>query len=389
MEYQRLNQRLNMAPQNNQSSEGKLLGIMKDFGDKILFFSLVAVGMMASSLWSPPDTMGKKLPPILVTKEVLVEYVEDRLIQLERKENLTEEEVVELNFIRQNRTNFQKLAEFYGMEIEEARPEKRPSQEESPIRVTVEKSSKTTSQSDPTPADASQLRKEEAVIGATSIQLPEIRETFAEVKPVAKMTEHERPKRAEENTAKKSTKQGVTSPEEISSIHRSSETSIAASNSTSQAYLPIYLNDPPSSLGITKEEVNQLLTNYVEYYTKRDIDRFLSLFSPNATQNWTKGFDRIQKIYSEFFDQSRDVLYHLEGTTIRFYQNAVEAKSRYRIYQVLQDGKTNVWEGRVRWILERENEDLKIRYLDYKQEKFPHERKRRPTEHGTRAERDR
>jgi hypothetical protein len=346
MEYQRLNQRLNMAPQNNQSSEGKLLGIMKDFGDKILFFSLVAVGMMASSLWSPPDTMGKKLPVILVTKEVLVEYVEDRLIQLERKENLTEEEVVELNFIRQNRTNFQKLAEFYGMQIEEARPEKRPSQEESPIRVTVEKSSKTTSQSDPTPADASQLRKEEAVIGATSIQLPEIRKTFAEVKPVAKMTEHERPKRAEENTAKKSTKQGVTSPEEISSIHRSSETSIAASNSTSQAYLPIYLNDPPSSLGITKEEVNQLLTNYVEYYTKRDIDRL-------------------------------------------FYQNAVEAKSRYRIYQVLQDGKTNVWEGRVRWILERENGDLKIRYLGYRQEKSPHEKKRRSTEPGTRVERDR
>lgn len=353
---------------------------MKGFNWKIFVFSALAVGVTATSLWGANKKTEGKVPPLLVTKQVLIEYVRDRLDQLEQKEGLTEKEAEELMFIGQNRDDLPKLAEFYGMEIKEA-----PSREESPVRVTVEKSSKTTSQSEQIPADA----KQEAVIGATSIQLPEIRETFAEVKPVAKMTEHERPKRAEENTAKKSTKQGVTSPEEISSIHRSSEASIAASNSASQAYLPIYLNDPPSSLGITKEEVNQLLTNYVEYYTKRDIDRFLSLFSPNATQNWTKGFDRIQKIYSEFFDQSRDVLYHLEGTTIRFYQNAVEAKSRYRIYQVPKDGKTNVWEGRVRWILERENGDLKIRYLDYREEKSRHERKRRPTEHGTRAERDR
>jgi hypothetical protein len=353
---------------------------MRGFNWKILVFSALAVGITATSLWGANEKTGGKAPPLLVTKQVLIEYVLDRVDHLEQKEGLTEKEAEELIFIGQNRDDLSKLAEFYGMEIKEA-----PFREESPVRVTVEKSSKTTSQSEQILAHTMQ----EAVMGATSIQLTEIRETFAEVKPVAKMTEHERPKRAEESTAKENTKQGVTSPEEISSIHRSWEASIAALNSASQAYLPIYLNDPPPSLGITKEEVNQLLTNYVEYYNRRDIDRFLSLFSPNATQNWTKKFDRIQKIYSEFFDQSQDVLYHLEGTTIRFYQNAVEVKSRYRIYQVPKDGKTNVWEGRVRWILERENGELKIRYLDYKQEQFLHERKRQPTEPGTRAERDR
>ncbi len=60
---------------------------------------------------------------LLVTKEVLIEYVEDRLSQLEGKEELDEEEAVELDFIRENRHNLRALADFYRMKIKEEIPE--------------------------------------------------------------------------------------------------------------------------------------------------------------------------------------------------------------------------------------------------------------------------
>jgi hypothetical protein len=52
-------------------------------------------------------------------------------------------------------------------------------------------------------------------------------------------------------------------------------------------------------------------------------------------------------------------------------------------------GEKRIWRGDIRWVLVRENGNLRVRYLDYKQEKFLQERKRRRTQPGTRAERDR
>ena len=118
---------------------------------------------------------------------------------------------------------------------------------------------------------------------------------------------------------------------------------------------------------ITKEEVRQFFGNYVEQYTQRDIDGFLSQFSLKALQNGRDGFDRIRKIYSDFFDQSEELRYHIDDMRMQIYQNTVHVIARYKVDQILKkEGKRGTWRGDIHWILVRENGALKVRYLDYR-----------------------
>ncbi len=123
---------------------------------------------------------------------------------------------------------------------------------------------------------------------------------------------------------------------------------------------------------ITKKEVRQFFANYVKQYTQRDIDGFLSLFSPEALQNERDGFDEIKKIYSDFFDQSQELRYYIDDMRMRIYQYTVHVIARYKVDQILKKGaKRGTWRGDIRWVLVRENGDLKIRYLDYRPQKSP------------------
>jgi len=128
-----------------------------------------------------------------------------------------------------------------------------------------------------------------------------------------------------------------------------------------------------ASLLATEEEVKQFFTLYIDRYMKKDIDGFHSLFSSKALQNGKDELNQIKKIYSNFFNQSQEVRYHMEGTRIEIYQNAVHVKARYIVNQRLKKGKENkVWRGDISWILVRENGALRIRYLDYKQQNPRH-----------------
>ena len=128
----------------------------------------------------------------------------------------------------------------------------------------------------------------------------------------------------------------------------------------------------PPSLIATEDEVKEFLTCYIDRYAQKDVEGFLSLFFSKAVQNGKYGFNEIKKIYSDFFEQSHTLRYHMEDTRIGIYQNAVHIKARYKVDQILEkERKKKVWKGDIRWILVRENEVLKIRYLDYKQQN-PH-----------------
>jgi len=126
------------------------------------------------------------------------------------------------------------------------------------------------------------------------------------------------------------------------------------------------------SLIATEEEVRQFFADYVERYNQKDIDGFLSLFSPKAIQNRRDGFNEIRSIYSDFFDKSRKLRYRLEDMKINVYQNAAEARGHYTLVQKQKKRwKKKVWKGDIRWVLVRENGALKIRTLDYMAEKSP------------------
>jgi len=128
----------------------------------------------------------------------------------------------------------------------------------------------------------------------------------------------------------------------------------------------------PTPLIATEEEVKQFFAQYRERYNQNDIEGFLSLFSSRAVQNQRDGFDEIKEIYSKFFDQSRELSYHMEDTRIQIYQNAVEVWARYKIDQTSKrGGRKRVWMGDIRWILLKENGDLKIRFLDFRPQESP------------------
>jgi ketosteroid isomerase-like protein len=132
--------------------------------------------------------------------------------------------------------------------------------------------------------------------------------------------------------------------------------------------------EPPQVPGllVDGEEVKQFFSDYIDRYTRKDIDGFLSFFSSKAVQNQKDGLEGIRTIYTKFFDQSQELQYHLEGMKVEVYQNAVEVKARFRVDQKLKEsGEDKVWKGNVRWVLVMEERRLKISSLDYQNEKSP------------------
>jgi ketosteroid isomerase-like protein len=133
--------------------------------------------------------------------------------------------------------------------------------------------------------------------------------------------------------------------------------------------LPV-LQAPPSRLIATTQEVRQFFDSYIERYTRKDIDGFLWLFSLNAVQNQRDGLPGIREIYSSFFDQTQTLRCRFEEPKVEIYENAVEAKARYEIEQIMKrTGEKKTLKGRIRWVLIKEDGILKIISIDYKHEK--------------------
>lgn len=127
---------------------------------------------------------------------------------------------------------------------------------------------------------------------------------------------------------------------------------------------------PPSFLA-REDEVKKFFNTYIERYHRMDIEGFLSLFSPKAIQNKKDGPEGIRKIYTDFFNQGKEVRYRIQDMKIEIYQNVVEVRAHYEIEQILKmGGKKKVWRGQIQWILGKENGVLKIISLDYQHQKI-------------------
>ena len=125
---------------------------------------------------------------------------------------------------------------------------------------------------------------------------------------------------------------------------------------------------PP--LAASEEEVRAFFGNYAMIYNQKNIEGFLSFFSPQAVQNQTDRYEEIKRIYTRFFRQSAELSYHIEGLKIEVYENGAEAKARFQIDQVLRaGGEIRVWKGSIRWVLHKENGALRIISLDYQNQK--------------------
>lgn len=127
---------------------------------------------------------------------------------------------------------------------------------------------------------------------------------------------------------------------------------------------------PLAPLLTTQEEVVQFFATYVDRYTRKDVNGFLSLFSSKAIQNQKDKLEGIRADYSNFFDRSLSLAFRMEEMNMEIYQNAVEVKAHYQIDQVLNEGgEKKILRGNIRWILGKENGILKILSVDYQNQK--------------------
>jgi len=125
-------------------------------------------------------------------------------------------------------------------------------------------------------------------------------------------------------------------------------------------------NPSPAPLIATDQEVRGFFAQYIDRYNKKVLEAFLLLFSLRAKQNRQYGLPEIRAIYADFFNRSQSLQMSLEGMKIEIYENAVEAKARYAVNQVLKEGgEKRALKGDIRWVLAREDGELKIVSVDY------------------------
>ena len=120
-----------------------------------------------------------------------------------------------------------------------------------------------------------------------------------------------------------------------------------------------------------EDEVERFFEDYLRCYTQRDIDGFLGFFSRRAIQNRKENIDEIRRIYSQFFNHSESLLYHLKNPKIEIFPNNAQVRASYEIRQVLQTGDTRLWKGNVEWTLMREDGKLKIFSILYQHDRSP------------------
>ncbi|NIS61801.1 MAG: hypothetical protein GTO13_14215, partial [Proteobacteria bacterium] len=169
---------------------------MKTLGH--IFLVAVTVSSFALSTYAKGDYAKRKL---LVTEQVLVEYVEDRLNQLEVREDLSEEEAVELEFIHHNRHNLQGLADFYGMKIEEEIPKRISAREEPPARKIQEEKREEIPQSRPVAPDTVKSEEASLPMEATRIETTELDESLGDPAPNEEMAKARTGERMEGSVA--------------------------------------------------------------------------------------------------------------------------------------------------------------------------------------------
>lgn len=121
---------------------------------------------------------------------------------------------------------------------------------------------------------------------------------------------------------------------------------------------------PPGD--VLKAEIGEFLSKYAERYVEKDIEGFLLLFSSRAVLNQKDGLEGIRRIYTHFFGESKELRYRLMDPMVEANQTWLEIKAGFEVDQVLRKGgEKKVWRGQIRWLLSRENDALKIVFLDY------------------------
>ena len=120
---------------------------------------------------------------------------------------------------------------------------------------------------------------------------------------------------------------------------------------------------------VEENEVREFLAKYADRYTQRDIEGFLSFFSPMAIQNQKDRIEKIREMYSKQFEQYERFKYQLKDPKMKILENSVKVRASYEIEQFSKKGETKQLRGDIEWELVREGKELKVLTIEYKPEK--------------------
>ena len=127
---------------------------------------------------------------------------------------------------------------------------------------------------------------------------------------------------------------------------------------------------PPVPPPFVKEnEVREFLAKYVDRYKQRDIEGFLSFFSPMAIQNQKDRIEKIREMYSKQFERYESFRYQVKDPQVKILENSVRVRASYEIEQFSKKGETKQLRGDIEWELVREGKELKVLTIEYKPEK--------------------
>jgi hypothetical protein len=117
---------------------------------------------------------------------------------------------------------------------------------------------------------------------------------------------------------------------------------------------------------VLEKEVRQFLDAYTSHYMKKDIYKFMTLFSKKAVENRMLPYADIRQTYRKNFDDSDSLKYDLEIISIQPYRKSAFVSGRYRVVKAIKSEKgKRIVQGKIQWYLVRERGSLKIREINY------------------------
>jgi len=117
---------------------------------------------------------------------------------------------------------------------------------------------------------------------------------------------------------------------------------------------------------ITETEARRFIEEYINQYTKMDIEAFMAFFSRKAIENRMLTYPDIRDVYRMTFDNSESLKYDLEVSTIQIFKDGAAVTGRYEVIQALKGSPyRKVYKGNIQWDLIQEDGVLKIKEINY------------------------
>ena len=113
------------------------------------------------------------------------------------------------------------------------------------------------------------------------------------------------------------------------------------------------------------DEVKAFIDEYVKLYEEGDVEKFLSLFNKDATENGVS-ISQLKRKYERIFRNAIN-RYKLSNLSVNIQKNGiVKISGNYNIKRVVPGkGKVFKFKGAIEWLLRKENGHIEVLNLDY------------------------